>query len=221
MRPYEKVTSARRTKAPSMPRKKVIYGRAREAKENILRRAHAKCKPILAAPWKVDQARWSKPKVSIIGEFWAMTTEGDGNYQLQTLPRDRRRRVSTSSFVDGVDSLHALGSAKNDTKQRADLRELRHQRSTASAARRSARRRCRSWAIGLRRRLRYIVRGLFQTFAHVTGPLRLQAPRHGRRSPSISHELLQQRPPWRRRPHGSRQAHHERRSLEGAHDALA
>jgi predicted nucleotide-binding protein (sugar kinase/HSP70/actin superfamily) len=25
-----------------------------------------------------------KPKVSVIGEFWAMTTEGDGNYQLQT-----------------------------------------------------------------------------------------------------------------------------------------
>ena len=24
-----------------------------------------------------------KPKVSIIGEFWAMTTEGDGNYGLQ------------------------------------------------------------------------------------------------------------------------------------------
>jgi predicted nucleotide-binding protein (sugar kinase/HSP70/actin superfamily) len=24
-----------------------------------------------------------KPKVSVIGEFWAMTTEGDGNYGLQ------------------------------------------------------------------------------------------------------------------------------------------
>jgi predicted nucleotide-binding protein (sugar kinase/HSP70/actin superfamily) len=24
-----------------------------------------------------------KPKVAIIGEFWAMTTEGDGNYHLQ------------------------------------------------------------------------------------------------------------------------------------------
>ena len=24
-----------------------------------------------------------KPKVSVIGEFWAMTTEGDGNYALQ------------------------------------------------------------------------------------------------------------------------------------------
>src|SRR6185295_7247973 len=28
---------------------------------------------------------WTRPapRVSIIGEFWAMTTEGDGNYQLQ------------------------------------------------------------------------------------------------------------------------------------------
>jgi hypothetical protein len=31
---------------------------------------------------KVDKLR-PKPKVGIIGEFWAMTTEGDGNYGLQ------------------------------------------------------------------------------------------------------------------------------------------
>jgi predicted nucleotide-binding protein (sugar kinase/HSP70/actin superfamily) len=30
----------------------------------------------------VDRAR-IKPKVSVIGEFWAMTTEGDGNYRVQ------------------------------------------------------------------------------------------------------------------------------------------
>jgi predicted nucleotide-binding protein (sugar kinase/HSP70/actin superfamily) len=31
---------------------------------------------------KVDRTR-AKPRVAIIGEFWAMTTEGDGNYGLQ------------------------------------------------------------------------------------------------------------------------------------------
>jgi predicted nucleotide-binding protein (sugar kinase/HSP70/actin superfamily) len=31
---------------------------------------------------KIDRTL-AKPKVSIIGEFWAMTTEGDGNYELQ------------------------------------------------------------------------------------------------------------------------------------------
>ncbi|MGM0575981.1 MAG: 2-hydroxyglutaryl-CoA dehydratase [Myxococcota bacterium] len=31
---------------------------------------------------KVDRTR-VKPKVAIIGEFWAMTTEGDGNYRMQ------------------------------------------------------------------------------------------------------------------------------------------
>jgi predicted nucleotide-binding protein (sugar kinase/HSP70/actin superfamily) len=31
---------------------------------------------------KVDRTM-AKPKVSILGEFWAMTTEGDGNYHLQ------------------------------------------------------------------------------------------------------------------------------------------
>lgn len=25
----------------------------------------------------------AKPKTSVLGEFWAMTTEGDGNYHLQ------------------------------------------------------------------------------------------------------------------------------------------
>src|SRR5262249_19587478 len=39
------------------------------------------CKPLFEAV-KVDRTI-PKPKVSIIGEFWAMTTEGDGNYQLQ------------------------------------------------------------------------------------------------------------------------------------------
>src|SRR5207237_3654063 len=33
---------------------------------------------------KVDRSI-PKPKVSIIGEFWAMTTEGDGNYGLQKI----------------------------------------------------------------------------------------------------------------------------------------
>ena len=31
-----------------------------------------------------------KPKVGIIGEFWAMTTEGEGNYALQNILRGAR-----------------------------------------------------------------------------------------------------------------------------------
>lgn len=46
-----------------------------------LNKAMKKCHNVLNA-LKVDRTR-IKPKVSIIGEFWAMTTEGDGNYRLQ------------------------------------------------------------------------------------------------------------------------------------------
>src|ERR1035438_6934150 len=59
--------------------KKIIY-KALENKTNILAALWA-CKPVLASV-NVDKTL-AKPKVSIIGEFWAMTTEGDGNYQLQ------------------------------------------------------------------------------------------------------------------------------------------
>ncbi len=40
-----------------------------------------RCRKLFAAI-KVDRLQ-PKPKVGIIGEFWAMTTEGDGNYRLQ------------------------------------------------------------------------------------------------------------------------------------------
>jgi predicted nucleotide-binding protein (sugar kinase/HSP70/actin superfamily) len=59
--------------------KEIVY-KTLEARENVVG-ALWKCKPILEAV-KVDRTQ-PKPKVSIIGEFWAMTTEGDGNYQLQ------------------------------------------------------------------------------------------------------------------------------------------
>ncbi len=44
-------------------------------------RALRQCRPLLAAI-EVNYLQ-PKPKVAIIGEFWAMTTEGDGNYRLQ------------------------------------------------------------------------------------------------------------------------------------------
>ncbi len=44
---------------------------------NVLRR----CAGLLDEKVEVDYAR-VKPKVKVIGEFWAMTTEGDGNYRI-------------------------------------------------------------------------------------------------------------------------------------------
>lgn len=57
----------------------------------IVRDALLNGKSTLSAMWKVRRTfakvkvdrLQPKPKVAIIGEFWAMTTEGDGNYRLQ------------------------------------------------------------------------------------------------------------------------------------------
>ena len=51
------------------------------SKRKRLRTALFRCRKELQAVL-VDRTK-VKPKVCIIGEFWAMTTEGDGNYQLQ------------------------------------------------------------------------------------------------------------------------------------------
>ena len=66
--------------------------RAIEASKQLIHDAFADRKKSLI--WAMIQTRRNlmnvkvartiiKPKVSIIGEFWAMTTEGDGNYGLQ------------------------------------------------------------------------------------------------------------------------------------------
>jgi hypothetical protein len=76
IRPYE-VTPATPTARSSSARR----SSTRRSRTDEHHAALWKCKPLLEAV-KVDRTL-PKPKVSIIGEFWAMTTEGDGNYQLQ------------------------------------------------------------------------------------------------------------------------------------------
>ena len=51
----------------------------------------------------------SSRRSSIIGEFWAMTTEGDGNYGC-SVPRGGRRRVRHPAR-HGLAALHASGSS--------------------------------------------------------------------------------------------------------------
>lgn len=116
MRPYEVVPGA--TNKALTEAKKVLY-RALEEKTNVM---HAlwKCKPILAGV-EVDKTR-VKPKVSIIGEFWAMTTEGDGNYQLQEFLETEGAECDIQLLAAWI--LYTLWEVKNDTKERKDLREM-------------------------------------------------------------------------------------------------
>ena len=61
-----------------------------------------------------------KPRVAIIGEFWAMTTEGDGNYQLQRFLEEEGAEVDIQ--VVTAWALYLIWEKRYDTKQRADLR---------------------------------------------------------------------------------------------------
>ncbi|HEX2568093.1 MAG TPA: 2-hydroxyglutaryl-CoA dehydratase [Polyangia bacterium] len=67
----------------------------------------------------VDRSR-VKPKVSVIGEFWAMTTEGDGNYGLQRFLEAEGAEVDIQTVTAWL--LFMLWEQRWDTKQRMVLR---------------------------------------------------------------------------------------------------
>ena len=66
----------------------------------------------------VDKTR-VKPKVGITGEFWAMTTEGDGNYQMQSFLQGEGAEVDTPIVTAWV--LFMVWEVMRDTKYRMTL----------------------------------------------------------------------------------------------------
>lgn len=60
-----------------------------------------------------------KPKVSIIGEFWAMTTEGDGNYHLQEFLEREGAEVDIQPVTNWT--LYMIWSVIYDLKQQLKL----------------------------------------------------------------------------------------------------
>lgn len=68
---------------------------------------------------EVDRTR-TKPKVSIIGEFWAMTTEGDGNYHLQKFIEQEGGEVDIQIVTAWL--LYNIWEVRFDTANRAELR---------------------------------------------------------------------------------------------------
>lgn len=61
-----------------------------------------------------------KPKVGIIGEFWAMTTEGDGNYGLQRFLEGEGAEVDIQLVAAWI--LYMVWQGQYDTRERATLR---------------------------------------------------------------------------------------------------
>lgn len=61
-----------------------------------------------------------KPKVSIIGEFWAMTTEGDGNYRLQRFLESEGAECEVQPVTAWL--LYTIWETRYDTHERMMLR---------------------------------------------------------------------------------------------------
>jgi len=96
---------------------KAIVGQA-FAKQKSLVTALLRCRNRLNRI-EVNRLR-PKPKVSIIGEFWAMTTEGDGNYRLQRFLEAEGAEVDIQPITAWV--LYNIWEHQYDTKRRLPLR---------------------------------------------------------------------------------------------------
>jgi predicted nucleotide-binding protein (sugar kinase/HSP70/actin superfamily) len=175
IRPYE-ITAGDTDKALEQS-KKIIYD-ALEQRTNVLS-ALWKCKPILGSV-KVDRTQ-SKPKVSIIGEFWAMTTEGDGNYQLQRFLEGEGAECDVQLVTAWI--LYMLWEAEHDTTDRKDLRgEDKAKYGLGGIG---------PWGVAQKlfgvKGAGHAVRGLFQTFANAVGLYDYHLPDMNEIA-SISHE---------------------------------
>src|SRR5206468_10383694 len=103
----------------ALARCKKIIAETLETKSNIFL-ALLKCRRELSKV-KVDRTL-PKPKVGIIGEFWAMTTEGDGNYQLQRFLEQEGAEVDIQLVAAWL--LYMIWESRNDTNQRKGLRAV-------------------------------------------------------------------------------------------------
>ncbi|MEC9388512.1 MAG: 2-hydroxyglutaryl-CoA dehydratase [Myxococcota bacterium] len=110
----------------------------------------------------VDRSQ-PKPLVSIIGEFWAMTTEGEGNYELQTFLESEGAEVDIQPIVNWL--LFMVWENTFDTELRIDLKEddvdskKGLKAGTAGATKKL-------WTL---RAADKAIRSVFQTFAHAVG----------------------------------------------------
>jgi predicted nucleotide-binding protein (sugar kinase/HSP70/actin superfamily) len=102
--------------------------RALDDCKRMLSEAFVRRRSILAALWRsrrrLAEVRVNrlqpKPKVSIIGEFWAMTTEGDGNYRLQRFLESEGAEVDIQPLTNWL--LYNIWEHAWDTKRRLTLR---------------------------------------------------------------------------------------------------
>lgn len=108
-----------------------------------------------------------KPKVSIIGEFWAMTTEGDGNYQLQRFLEQEGAEVEVQSVTAWL--LFLIWEVRYDTLRRINLRESDGGKHGLQGKNPSKT----LWALAVADKA---IRVLFQSYAYALGLYRYHLP---------------------------------------------
>jgi len=113
-RPYEVVAG---TTDAALEHCKAFLCRALIGRRSVLVALY-RCRKVLA---KVEVDRLQpKPKVAIIGEFWAMTTEGEGNYQLQSFLESEGAECDIQLITAWA--LYEIWEKAYDTRERMLLR---------------------------------------------------------------------------------------------------
>lgn len=114
IRPYEvnkgetdaKIKAAKERIAKAIETRKGLFKALRQTRKEL-------------ASIKVDRTQ-IKPRVAMIGEFWAMTTEGDGNYKMQRFLEQEGAEVDIQLVANWV--LYLIWGLKYDTLERAKLK---------------------------------------------------------------------------------------------------
>jgi predicted nucleotide-binding protein (sugar kinase/HSP70/actin superfamily) len=114
VRPYELEVGM--TNKRTIEAKKILY-KALYEQTNIFWALY-KCRQLFATI-PVDKLR-AKSKTSIIGEFWAMTTEGDGNYALQKFVESEGGENDIQLTTAWL--LYNIWEVARDTRERMHLR---------------------------------------------------------------------------------------------------
>ncbi len=115
IRPYEVRAGA--TDAVIEQSKKLCYEALLNGRSILL--ALMQCKRLFSGI-EVDRTI-PKPKVAIIGEFWAMTTEGDGNYRLQRFLETEGAEADIQFVTAWL--LYNIWEVAHDTEDRKALRQ--------------------------------------------------------------------------------------------------
>ena len=114
IRPYE-LNKGQTDKVITRARQRLV--KAFESNKGLVRALLETRKEFKAIP--VDRTQ-VKPKVAIIGEFWAMTTEGDGNYHMPAFLEKEGAEVDVQLAVAWP--LYLLWCARDEIKNRSTLK---------------------------------------------------------------------------------------------------